>query len=237
MITFNDPVDEQGLVQDLRFITGQDSLHINDATRLLNFGLNAYSRLAISSGGRWKFHDTRHENSDGDKTLPRATAILASGKYKIPLNTEYLALNQVAILVDGKYKVLDPVDVRDRKGVVMGQETGVPESYDYDAHSIYFDKVASGSFTIRILFTMAARHFEVSDTDVELGIPTIDTEYIVNKAAFRLALKTNDPNRVALRDEITKQEKEIKDFLSVRDEDTPQRIKGKVPSAFMRARK
>lgn len=243
--TYNDTTSTslQGLVQHLKFISGQDSLSDYDAARLFNFAKDSYSYIALTSSGRWKFDDTTHEDSDSDKTYSIATATLNSGENSLPLATNFLMINQVQIEDStGSFKVLHPIDVRDDKNNVLRttySAQGEPEYYDKDAHAIFFYPASSSSRTVKIMYSRAAKHFSVTDTTVDIGIPSIHNEYLVLHAARNLTFRTNDKAYAKIEKELQKWEGvdgvsggKIRDYYSKRDQDTPRRMKGKIPGAF-----
>lgn len=229
---FNDTQNLQGLYQHLKFISGQDSLSIQDATRLFNFATDRYSYLALTSSGRWKFHDTNHVDGDLDKTYPIATATLNAGENSIPLETYFLTIEQVTITDGGKKKVLRPVDIRDDKyndlRTVYGEQ-GIPETYDYNAHSLFVYPSSNSSRTIEVQYGRAMKHFSITDTDVVPGIPSIHHEYLTLYSTEQLMMRTNDSTYSAVRDARMRMEMEIKDWYSKRDQDTPRQLKPKVP--------
>lgn len=237
-VTFNDTSSTslQGLVQHLKFLTGQDALSIYDATRLLNFALDDYSYLALTSDGRWKFDDTTHTNASGNPTYPIATATLEAGATSIPLETNFLSINEVAILGDnGRYHVLRPVDERDDKYNALDtvyNAQGEPMYYDYDAHALFPYPCSNTSRTMRIKYSRATPYFSVTDTTAEVGIPRIHHEYLVLHAAYKLAMRTNDKNATSIRNELNQYEKKIVEWYSKRDEDTPRRLKPNMPTPF-----
>ena len=234
-VTFNDTSTLQGLVQHVRFLSGQDSLSINDATRLLNFARDDYDYIALTSDGRWKFDALTHENASNNATYPIATATLNANTESIPLNSDFLKINQVQIEIDGVFKVLEPVDVRDDKSEVLRETyktVGEPIKYDYDSHSLFFYPASDTARTVKILYSRVSPYFSTIDTTATVGIPRIHHEYLALHAAHRVTLKTNDPNRVQLRQELVEFERKIRDFYSKRDEDTSRRIKPKLDSPF-----
>jgi hypothetical protein len=230
-VVFSDTSTLQGLVEHLKFISGQDSLHINDATRLLNFAIDDYSHIALTSSGKWKFDD--FTNTDN----PVATATLNAEEEHIPLETEFLMLNQVQILIDGKYQVLTPIDPRDNKENVLGtvyETSGKPIYYDYDAHNLYLYPKSDTTRTVKVLFSRAANYFDVTDTTAEIGIPRIHHEYLALKAAQKLGFRINDSTKTDIERELSRWEGvdgqggKIRDFYSKRDQDTPRRLKAKI---------
>lgn len=230
-VVFSDSLNEQGLVEHLKFITGQDSLHINHATRVLNFAIDDYSHIALTSSGRWKFDDVTNT------TNPRATATLNANEESISLEYEFLTLNQVQIEIDGKYQVLTPIDPRDNKENVLGtvyETSGKPRYYDYDAHNLYFYPKSDTTRTVKVLFSRAANYFNVTDTDAEVGIPRIHHEYLPLKAARKLGFRINDATKGDIEQELIQWEGvdgqggKIRDFYSKQDQDTPRKLKAKI---------
>ena len=234
MITYNDTTTKQGLYQHLKFITGQDSLGIEDATRLFNFAADRYSYLALTSSGRWNFDDTNHVDGDGDKTFNIATATLNSGETAIPLETSFLTINQVSVVNDnGKKVVLRPIDTRDDKSDVLRETysvAGTPEKYDYNAHSLFIYPASGTSRTIEVQYGRAMKHFSTSDTSVSPGIPSIHYEYLVLYAAEQLSTRTQDNAYTQFRDARMRMEAEIRDWYSRRDQDSPRRLKPLMPN-------
>jgi hypothetical protein len=230
-LVFSDSSTKQGLVEHLKFVSGQDSLNINDATRLLNFALDDYSSIAMASSGKWKFDDTTNT------TNPIATATLNAGEEHIPLDIEFLMVDQVQILIDGKYEVLEPIDPRDDKENVLASvydTAGKPRYYDYDAHNLYFYPKSDTTRTVKVRFSRAANHFDVTDTNASIGIPSIHYEYLSLKAAQKLGFRINDDAMAMIERELIKWEGvdgqggKIRDFYSKRDQDTPRRLKAKI---------
>lgn len=232
-VTFNDTSTLQGLVQHLKFISGQDSLAIEDSTRLLNFAMDNYSYIALTASKRWKFDD--ETNID----FPIATATLNSGEASIPLETSFLIVDEVQITNNsGDYEKLDPVDESnaDRREVLaeLYPTDGLPKLYDYDSHSLFIYPKSDSTRTIKVLYRRAISYFDTTDTTATIGIPRIHHEYLPLKAAYSLALRTNDSNLPNLRNELVMWEGvedsggKIRNFYSKRDNNTTGRMKANV---------
>lgn len=222
--TFNDTSTQQGLVQHLRFLSGQDALSIEDATRLINFALDDYSYIALTSSGRWKFDDSTHENADGDATYPIATATVSAGETSIPLETDFLSVEEVRF----NDEILAPVDRRDYHGTKLTTlygTSGTPRAYDYDSNALFLYPPPSTSGTVKLLYSRASPYFSTSDTTATVGIPRIHHEYLVLHALHRLSLRTNDSNRVEVRNELQAMEEKVRDFYSKRDQNTSRKLK------------
>lgn len=230
-VVFNDTTTLQGVVQHVRDLTGQDALSIEKATRYINFALDDYSYIAITSDNRWKFDASTHVNSSGNKTLPRATYIYGANKESVPLNEDFLTVNRVSWLNNGKYYPLSPVDSKDDKKNNLStvyESNGDPVKYDYDGHNLFLYPKPPNDITVKIEFSRAAPHFGTTDTTAEIGIPSIHIEYIAVNAAYKISFSTNDPIIARLKERKDEIEDDIRDFYSKRDEDTPHKLIGKI---------
>lgn len=226
-VTFNDTSTLQGLVQHLKFISGQDSLAIEDATRLLNFAMDSYSYIALTASKRWKFDDST--NND----FPIATATLEASENAVPLETTFLIIDEVQVTdSNGKFVQLKPIDEADEE-LALGvkyETNGQPQFYDYDSHSLFIYPNASTDRTIKVFYRRATTYFDTTDTTETLGIPRIHHEYLPIKAAYSLSLRTNDPNLPNLRNEVQLWEGiedsggRIRNFYSKRDNQTKGRL-------------
>lgn len=222
----------QTLVDHLKFLSGSDTLTDEQAIRLLNFAVDDYSYIAITSSGRAKF------DANTNSTYPRATTTLSSGSVEI--DNTFLAVNKVKITVNGKKVVLQPLDSRDYKDTDLSAEfsgTGVPKYYDWDANGIFVYPTPDTSYTMEIEYTRAHPRYSTSSMTASVGIPSIHEEYLVIHALHKLAVRNVDTTtRAEMRNEKENFEKRIRDFYSKRDQDTVQQLTGSVPSVFMRGR-
>jgi len=234
-VTFNDTSTLQGLVQHLKFISGQDSLAIEDSTRLLNFAMDNYSYIALTASKRWKFDD--ETNTD----FPIATATLNSGEESIPLETSFLIVDEVQITGnDGNYVKLTPIEEANMDEAqvlaVKYSTDGMPQYYDYDSHSLFLYPQSNATRTVKVLHRRATNYFDTTDTTATVGIPRIHHEYLPLKAAYSLSLRTNDPNLPNIRNELMLWEGnedsggKIRNFYSKRDNNSTGRLKANVES-------
>ncbi len=231
----------EDIIDDVKYLAGVDTLTNARAIKFINYGLDRYSSIALTSSGRWKFDATTHVDEDDDRTFPIATATLQAGEESIPLETTFLTINQVQILNDGKWQVLSPVDTRDQKYEVLRttyDASGTPYKYDYDAHSLFIYPSSDTSRTIRVLYSRAVPH--VTAIADYLGIIDIHEEYIVDYVCDKVSLRTVDSSKVSFQEKIMKWEGAdgvsggvLRDWFSKRDQDTPKRLKALIPANFM----
>jgi hypothetical protein len=226
-ITLSDSTTLQGLYQDVKFKSGQDSLLFEHFVRMCNFALDDYGYLALTSSGRWKFDDFTHEDSDGDRTLPIATATLTSAEASIPLETDFLMIEKV--LVDGK--ILLPVDQRDFRDISPAElygSAGTPGRFDYDAHNLFFYPPNDGtSRTVKIHYSRSSPYFDVEETNATIGIPRGHHKYLSLNIRSQLNERTADANETSIERKLLIEETRIRDFFSKRDQTTGRSLKPK----------
>lgn len=226
-ITYNDTTNSQGLIQHIEFLTGQANLDTGDLARLVNFGLDKYSHIAITGDGRWKFDDTT--NTD----FPRATANLTSGQQDYELETGYLIIERVEVKnEEGDWRKLTAIDQRDVSGALdeFHETDGDPMYYDVEGSSIllYPAPDYTQATSLKVYFKRPAVHFDKTDTTSAIGIPSVHAEYLALHAAYNIALKLNLKNRNQLREEMVAFEQMIREFFAMRDDDKPLQIRGRM---------
>lgn len=211
-------------IAQIKFLTGQTNLSNDDACRLINYALDKYTYLSITTDGKAQVDDS--ENADQS----RATTTLEANTNKVALGGDFLSWQYVEI-EDGtgnRYR-LAPYDQRfEEQTTPQSTNTGRPKRYDYYGGVFYFDVYADQDYTIRAHYSRAFNHVSTSDLTATIGIPSIHAEYPALHASARLALARNDSNYSRLRDEVTLMERDIVDFYRVRDEDMPQILQAKM---------
>lgn len=219
----------QTLIDYVKDITGLDNASNEKVIRALNFGVDNYTYLAITSSGKWRFDSKNHQN------LPRITTTIGPSDHKISLPTELIAIELIEVTEDSKYQIVHPIDIRDEQDHSLStkyETNGIPRHYDYDSRHIYLYPTSDTSRTCRITYSRAHPRFTTSNLTQEVGVVPIHEEYVAMYAADRLMLGSNDNNRNNIRNELQVMQQEVRDLFSKRDQDTPQRIKGTVPSVF-----
>lgn len=210
------------LVSHLRFLAGQNSnsLSTADAVTLLNFAIDEYSYIAMTSDGLWQVDDTE------DSGVSRATSTITSASNSISLNIEHLQLSFVELEdSNGDKTRLTPYDLRKEDTTTPDSTpTSKPTKYDFYGGVLYLDTYTDQEYTIRIFYTRPFNHLTEAGTSTEVGVPSIHTEYLVLHALARLGLRTADENRVQVRQEVDLLEDKIRDFYANRDEDTEERM-------------
>ena len=212
------------LITQLRFLSGDNSTSLPelDAVRLLNFGLDSYSYIALTADGIWQVDDNQATDT------PRATASLTAGLGSLKLNGNMLRVHYVEIVSPaGVVSRLTPFDKRFAEANRV-TTTGAPTQYDLESNRLYFDKTADQTYTVYIYYSRPFTHLDVGAPSVIVGIPTVHIEYPILFALARLGLRTSANNSVPARNELVVLEKQIRDFYRSRDEDTESKFIGKM---------
>lgn len=247
--TFSDSTDQQGIFEHTKFLSGQTNLGIKDFTRLANFAMDDYSSIVFSADGRWKFDDTTKS------TNPTGYTQVTSGQRNYELDTNFLVINRVEIKIGDNFRVLQPIDERDFKGVSLETQfetAGTPRWYDYDGVNIklypspnFTDSGTASTIannSLKVEHTKPASYFSVTDTTTPIGIPRVHHEYIALKATEKVMLSKNDPSITSIRQQLVSWEGleqqgrlsggKIREYYTIRDENTPRLIRPRVDPVF-----
>lgn len=204
----------QTLIDYVKDISGQSNLSTAKAIRALNFAVDHYSYLKITSSGRWKWDSKSH----GD--LSRVTT--TTSDTILELEDELTAIQSLEVLVDGSYQLVENVDQRDYDRPLSTLTTGTsyPTYFDLDGRFIRLYPAPTGSWTYRLTYSRPHPRFSADDLTAETGINPIHEEYIALYAADRVMLGMSDSARTAVRNELTVKEREIRELASKRDQST-----------------
>lgn len=207
----------QTVADHIAFLTGQDNLSSADLLRVLNFAIDWYSDIAMSSDGKWKFDP--HTNTD----KPIAATDLVAGQATYILDTSFLQIDRVTILNEGTPILLT---ARQQANEDPVERTGLPQEYEYDGQSIILYPTPANGVTggLTINFTRPVSY--VTALSETIGIPRIHTEALAVHGAFQVSLRTNDQNRAQLQGQLQLQERSIRDYFSRRDEAIEQTLVG-----------
>lgn len=221
----------QTVADQIKFITGQDNLSTADTLRVINFAIDAYSDIAMKSDGRWKF-DPHTTTSN-----PRATANIVAGQNEYELDTNFLQIDRVEILVDDVLKPLEQINRRDNRSASLSsvyETPGTPVAYEYDGNAIFLYPTPSESTTagLKVYYTRPVDY--ITSLSETIGIPRIHANYLALSGAFQVGIKTNDQNRAQVQQQLLIEEGKIRDYFTTRDEDRPRRLKPMVESSFRR---
>lgn len=214
-------------IKDITGLTGASTAKI---IRALNYGADHYTYLALTSSGRWKWDSTNQTD------INRITTTITSANDKVELEVDTITVNRVEVLVDGKYQIVHPTDIRDNNEEPLQtqfNDAGIPKYFDFDGRQLYLFPVSDQTRTLRVTIGRAHPRFTASDLTVGMGVPPIHEEYLALYAADRLMIGSSDTARTAIRNELTVKEAEIRDLFSKRDQNTGRRIKSMIPSVFM----
>ncbi len=217
-------------IEYIKDLTGLTNVSTAKVVRALNYAVDHYTYLALTSSGRWKWDSTNQTD------VSRLTTTVTSADDKVELESDTVTIQQVEILVDGKYKIVHPTDIRDNQMEPISEQfdtQGIPQYYDFSGRNLYLFPSSDSSRTLRVTVGRAHPRFSPTDLTVSVGVSPIHEEYIALYAADRLMIGSNDPSRTQIRNEMTIKQEEIRDLFSKRDQDSVRRIKSNIPSVFM----
>jgi hypothetical protein len=212
----------QTLIDYVKDLTGQSNASTAKIIRALNFAVDNYSYIKITSSGRWKW-DSR---SQGDLNVVSTT----TSDSILTLEDELTAIQSLEVLVDGSYKLLENIDQRDVDRPLSTLTTGnsYPAYFDPEGRFVRLYPAPTGSYTYRLTYTRPHPRYSADALTAETGIEPIHEEYIALYAADRLMIGSNDPSRTAIRNELSVKEREIRDLSSKRDQSRPMKLPMKI---------
>lgn len=218
----------QTLIDYVKDLSGQTNATTAKIIRALNFGVDSLSTLSLIASGRNK-NDSRNH---GD--IPRVTTSVTAGTTKVSLETETSTIQQMDILVDGKYVRVEPIDRRDNERVPLDNtySTGRPKFYDVEAGHAYLYPVPDTTYTIRLTYGRPHPRFTADNLTQETGVMPLHEEYLALFAANRLMIGTNDPSSTQVRNELERVRMDVVDLFKIQDQDKPRRLKPKLTAAF-----
>lgn len=219
----------QTLIDYTKDLTGLDNASDAKIIRALNFAVDHYSYLRITSSGRWRW-DSRNQSD-----LPRVTTTIDSSNNKVSLENELMALERVEVTENELYQIVHPIDIRDNQDDSLStvyQSTGLPKYYDYDSRYLYLYPTSDTTRTLRLTYSRAHPRYSTDNLTQSTGVNPVHEEYIALYAADRLMIGSNDDIRSQIRNELTIKAEEIRDLASKQDQDTARRLKASIPSVF-----
>lgn len=218
----------QTLIDYTKDLSGQSNATTAKIIRALNFGVDSLSTISLIASGRNK-NDSRNH---GD--VSRVTTSVTAGTTKLMLETELATIQQMDILVDGKYVRVEPIDRRDNERVPLDNTygTGRPKYYDVEAGYAYLYPVPDTTYTIRLTYGRPHPRFTADNLTQETGVMPLHEEYLALFAADRLMIGSNDPSRAQVRNELERVRMDVVDLFKLQDQDRPMRLKPNLDSAF-----
>ena len=218
------------IIQAVKDITGLDNLTNAKAIRWMNYATDSYSYLAITASGRWQW-DSSNQNK-----MRRMTTTIGTSDSKILLESDTVAIERVEVKKNGKYRTVYPIDIKDDKDNSLSttyETVGTVQYYDYDGGYLYLYPTSNESTTVRVTPKRAHPRYSVDNLTQALGVNPLHEEYITLYTADRLMIGSKDTARIQIRNELMLKTDEIKELFSKRDQDTPRKLKAKIPSTFM----
>jgi hypothetical protein len=162
---FNDPTNNQGIVQDINHWTKADdnTYPLADKVRNCNRALDKISARIIRNSYNWTFVD------DNSTDFSIAFTTLPAGLDNVAMEIDHLNLERVRIKnTDGTYTTLTPRARREIPDWVL-DSTGRPEYYYRQGQSLVFAPSADQTYELELEFQKGMDYFSVSDTTKQPG--------------------------------------------------------------------
>ena len=226
---FSDSTNQQGLVQDITFITGANlasDYKVKERTRNINTAYGKVASIIMKADGRWQWDDPNHTNN------PTAACNLVDGQESyavmVPAPTalhDWLMDERVEILdTNDNGKLIQPFDKNDL-GVAWSEYAktdSTPECYEFRGASIFlkpnpnYDKTEGCIIT----FKRNPSYFAAAGTDTTKvpGFARPFHRYLSLSASYDWFLKIGKTSRAsAIKNDMNILEFEIMQFYGKRD--------------------
>ena len=221
----------QTLIDYVKDISGQTNATTAKIIRALNFGVDHLSVIKLMTGSKTNPDSSNQSDlsrvtvTTSDTTLSISGGDLESG--------EALVFRHLEIATGDTYTRLILIDSRDAEYEYLQNETGEPTHFDIEGNIVRPLPVPSGSYTYRLSYGRVHPRFTTDNLTQSTGLLPNEEEYVALYAADRIMLGSSDTARVAVRNELTAKEEEIKKMTALRDQSVSKRLKPK-QSTFTR---
>lgn len=222
---FSDTTNDQGLVQDARWLVGANSAsyNIKDLTRNINRRHEEAVALIFESDGRWQYTDSN--NTEGIYTDD-----LVSGTQAYDILVSHLRITRVEVVDEddnsSRLHVLDQNDVL--TSLTDYEKTdGTPRFYDLIGNKMYLYPAPSYNKTdgLRFWFQTGPSLFDTTDTTKVPGFASIFHRYLSLGAALDYANAKQLDNRNRLMEELEQMKEAMQSFYNRRAGDENIKLK------------
>lgn len=219
----------QTLIDELKDLTGLSNISNEKAIRALNRGVDSLSTIQLIASGRNKNDSINH----GD--VSRVTTTVTVGDTKVLLETEATTLQQLDILVNGKYQRVEPIDRRDNNRVPLDttySTPGVPRYYDREGNHAYLYPTPDETYTLRLTYGRPHPRFTTDNLSQSTGMIPLFEEYVIAYGSDYCMIGSSDTARAQVANKLVLLERKVVDTLKNQDEDKVRRLTPKLNNAF-----
>jgi hypothetical protein len=215
---FSDNSGSQGIVEEVNFLvnTNASTYPIADKTRNINRWLDVVVSDILQSSNRWQWDDVNFT------TTPRATTDLVSGQKQYSFDSNWLEVERIDIKdQNSNWVSLLPIDEKDIPGGydAFYSTNGTPECFDVDGENFYLFPAPNYNSDegMKVWFRRKPDYFTVADTTQEPGFAAPFHRILSWGAAYDYALSHEMPQASALRLEIERMRKDLKEYYANRN--------------------
>ncbi len=237
-MVFSQTTTNEGLVQDITFLTGLDTNAVNtkERARCMNRWYYKAAILAWKSDPDWQFDDVNNASSatDGSWTydafagLPRATRNMSDNVRIYAMPTKALSVERVEILrSDGNWYVVKPLEE-----AKIPYDTAIPEYLKTKNIPAYYNLVGSNielfpapdssqvtvTAGLKLYVSREIKEFVSTDGSMEPGIPEPYHRILSLGASYDIALAKGLQNASALKKEVEQLLMEMEGYYTRRSQ-------------------
>ncbi len=240
---FSDPENNNGLIQDITFLTGLDTnaISLAERTRLINRHYYLAVIEAWKADPYWEFDDPNLGSSQSNNNwtyssmtgLPIATRDLVNNTRFYSLPTNALAIERVEVLnAQGVWQLLKPI-TKEEIGVAVSEfhkPSGMPIYYNLVGTNIELIPAPSSSAVtltggLKAYLSREIYEFAPTDTTKEPALPEPFHRLLSLGAAYDIAMAKGLSNAQLLKIEYEQLMQKMRNFFGRRHSEKKVRIK------------
>ena len=230
-MVFSDTSTNQGLIQDITFLTGASLTEypIADRTRNINEWARKVLVKILTSQDEWDFDDSNHTD------FPILSGDLVSGQrdYSLPISSEgMLQIKSVEISDGSKFYLASPIDKSEQHKAVSNDDIDSLYSkseprYDLQYGSLFVYPLPSANITngLKIWINRDISPFTASDTTKTPGFDPVFHRILSFGAAYDWALARGGKNLNLLFASVNDLMNQLGDYYSKKQDDRQNAIK------------
>ena len=230
-MVFSDTSTNQGLIQDITFLTGASLTEYPIADRTRN--INEWSRKVLvkilTSQDEWDFDDSNHTD------FPILSGNLVSGQrdYSLPLSSEgMLQIKSVEISDGSKFYLAKTIDKSEQRLAVSNDDidslyTKSEPRYDLQYGSLFVYPLPSSNVAngLKIWINRDISPFTASDTTKTPGFDPVFHQILSLGASYEWAKSRGAKNMAVLKSDLAEMFEALGDYYSKKQQDRQSSIK------------
>ena len=243
-LQYSDTVTRRGIIQTIEKNCGFNPGDITNNTTLLqdftadvNLALDKALAIVIPASGKWHIDDSNFtdypEITHDLNANQRDYSFTADGSGNIILDVyRVMVADQSGVFheiypVDQQATTKKQGNAEDTGSFIDGlNASGVPTRYAKTANGIFLDVIPNYTIIggLKVFIDREPSYFTVNDTTKKPGFAGIFHEYLALRPSFQYAYRNGFNSVKALQSEMLTMERDMLNYYSQRDKDTPKRL-------------